>query len=146
MRERIVLTALLLSLALFAGSQAWSARPAGQQPAQQAAERTEVTPFYCNLRGLTPEQRKRKAELDQTLRSARTAARELSDGVEFQFPAEASSIRTVAEWAVMERVCCPFFDIERRLEREGGPFWLRLTGREGVKKFISSEFGAEWFR
>jgi hypothetical protein len=38
--------------------------------------------------------------------------------------------------AVGERACCPFFDIDMRLEREGGSFWLSLTGREGVKQFI----------
>lgn len=114
--------------------------------AEQSEAKTEVSPFYCNLRGVTPEQRKRKAEPDQALRLSRTTARELPDRVEFQFPAEASSIEMVAEWAVMERACCPFFDIELRLEREGGPFWLRLTGREGVKKFIREEFRAEWFR
>jgi len=26
-------------------------------------------------------------------------------------------------------------------EREGGPVWLRLTGREGVKAFIREEIG-----
>ena len=30
------------------------------------------------------------------------------------------------------------------LLREGGSLWLRLTGREGVKQFIRSDFAA-WF-
>jgi hypothetical protein len=50
----------------------------------------------------------------------------------------------VAEWAAGEHLCCPFFDIDLRLEREGGAFWLRLTGRDGVKQFIRSDFD-KWF-
>jgi hypothetical protein len=33
-------------------------------------------------------------------------------------------------------MCCPFFDINLRFERDGGPLWLRMTGRKGAKKFI----------
>jgi hypothetical protein len=51
----------------------------------------------------------------------------------------------VAEWAAGERVCCPFFDIDLQAEREGGPLWLRLTGRDGVKQFIEAE-GAAWIK
>jgi len=40
-------------------------------------------------------------------------------------------------------LCCPFFDIDLRVEKEGGPLWLRLTGREGVKQFIKADFSAE---
>ncbi len=39
-----------------------------------------------------------------------------------------------------ERLCCPFFDLALRIDREGGPVWLRLTGRKGVKDFITTEF------
>jgi hypothetical protein len=49
------------------------------------------------------------------------------------------------EWAAGERLCCPFFDIEVRMEREGGSVWLRLTGREGTKQFIRSDF-TRWMR
>lgn len=146
MKARSLATVFLLSLGVFADLQAGSAQPAGRQAAPASSEKTEVSPFYCNLRGLTPEQRKRKGELDQALRASHTAARELPNGVEIQFPPDASSFRTVAEWAMMERACCPFFDIELRLEREGGSFWLRLTGRDGVKQFIKAEFGGEWLR
>ena len=45
----------------------------------------------------------------------------------------------------MEHACCPFFDIAIRLERESGKLWLSLTGREGVKTFIKSEF-SQWFK
>ena len=44
------------------------------------------------------------------------------------------------KWVAGERLCCPFFDIDVHVEREGGSLWLRLTGREGVKQFIRADF------
>ena len=38
----------------------------------------------------------------------------------------------------------PFFDLDLSIEREGGPLRLTLSGREGVKEFIRSEF-EPWF-
>ena len=40
---------------------------------------------------------------------------------------------------MQERLCCAFLDISLRFEREGGPLWLRLAGRKGVKEFIKIE-------
>jgi len=70
------------------------------------------------------------------LRSLKTSVRELPDGFEFQYPSDMKTYQLVAEWAAGERVCCPFFEIDLRSEPEGGPLWLRLTGRDGVKEFI----------
>lgn len=38
------------------------------------------------------------------------------------------------------RLCCPFFDFVVELERNGGPLWLKLIGRDGIKPFIQAEF------
>jgi hypothetical protein len=104
------------------------------------------SPFACNRLALTPEQRKRHFdELGPKLRSLRKNGRELPNGYEFEFPADSDVVQLVAEWAVGERACCPFFDIDMRLEREGGSLWLSLTGREGVKQFIQAD-GAAWIR
>jgi hypothetical protein len=104
------------------------------------------SPFACNRMALTPQQRKRHFdELGPALRSLRRSVRELPNGYGFEFPADSKTIELVAEWAVGERACCPFFDIDMRLEREGGSLWLSLTGREGVKQFIQAD-GAAWIR
>jgi len=68
------------------------------------------------------------------------STRELPDGYEFQFPADNKTYQVLTEWAFQERLCCPFFDIDLRLDRENGPLWLRLTGRPGTKEFIKEEF------
>ena len=63
------------------------------------------------------------------------------DGFEFELPADNKTYQLLTEWAFQERLCCPFFDIDLRLDRENGPLWLRLTGRPGTKEFIKEEFG-----
>jgi len=107
---------------------------------------THETPFVCDRLALDREARRRHfIELGPALRSLRKHVRELSDGYEFQFPSDPKTIAMVAEWAAGERLCCPFFDIQLRMEREGGPFWLRLTGGRRIKEFIRAD-GAAWIK
>jgi hypothetical protein len=111
-----------------------------------AETKRSESPFACNRLALTPEQRKRHFdELGPKLRSLKKSVRELPNGYEFEFSPDSNTVQLVAEWAVGERACCPFFDIDMRLEREGGSLWLTLTGREGVKQFIQAD-GAAWIK
>jgi hypothetical protein len=104
------------------------------------------SPFACDRLALDAKARKRHFdELGPELRAMRKAVRELPDGYEFQFPSDPQSIALVAEWAAGERVCCPFFNIQLRMEADGGPFWLRLTGRTGTKQFIQTD-AAPWIK
>jgi len=119
-----------------------AARAQGNSPSAKTAE----SPFACNRLALTSDQRKRHFdELSPKLLSLKKSVRELPNGYEFEFPADPKTVQLVAEWAVGERACCPFFDINMRLEREGGSLWLGVTGREGVKQFIQAD-GAAWIR
>ena len=113
-----------------------------QAPAQRpdSTNTKAETPFYCDRTALTPEQRKRQQELSRILRSSVLGIHELPDGFEFEFPSDPSNYQALTEFTPLERACCPFFDISIRLEREGGKLWWRLTGREGVKQFIRTEF------
>jgi hypothetical protein len=100
-----------------------------------------VSPFACNAVALSPTARKRHfEELEPALLKLTKSMRELPDGYEFEFPADNSTYQLLTEWAFQERLCCPFFDIELRFDREGGPLWLRLTGRPGTKEFIKAEW------
>jgi hypothetical protein len=115
-------------------------------PTKTAAPATakKGSPFYCNRLALTPEVRKRHFdELGPKIHALRKAVRELKDGYEFEFPGDAATYALLTEWAMQERLCCPFFDISLRLEPENGPVWLRLTGRPGTKAFIKVD-GATW--
>ena len=120
------------------------ADPARGVPAE-AAPRAE-SPLACAPSALSPAERTHHFdELGPKLRSIRRSVRELPDGYAFEYPGDSATYRLVTEWAAGERLCCPFFDIDVRSEREGGPVWVRVTGREGVKNFIETE-GAEWIR
>jgi hypothetical protein len=108
-----------------------------------SSPRTEhASPFACNAMALSPEVRKRHfEEVGPALLKLRKSTRELPDGYVFEFPADNRTYQLLTEWAFQERLCCPFFDFDLRMDSEGGPLWLRLTGRPGTKEFIKMEFG-----
>lgn len=101
---------------------------------------TMQSKFFCNIKALTPTERARHKELSDKLYEARKATVETEKGYEFQFSPRDISIGELAEWVVAESKCCPFFDFHIDLEQTGNLLCLRLTGEEGVKGFIRSEF------
>jgi len=109
---------------------------------EPSSSQTEhVSPFACNALALSPEKRKRHfEELGPALLKLKKSTRELPDGYEFEFSADNKTYQLLTEWAFQERLCCPFFDIDLRFDKEAGPLWLRLTGRPGTKEFIKEEF------
>lgn len=102
---------------------------------------TTQSRFYCNIKALTPAERARHKELGDKLMAAKTATMETPNGYEYQYNPAKVSLAEVAEWVVGESKCCPFFDFHIDLEKEGTLICLRLTGSDGVKEFIRSEFG-----
>ena len=114
---------------------------AGQSEAVSSSQTERVSPLACNAFALSPEVRKRHfEELGPALLKLKKSTRELPDGYEFELPPDKGTYQLLTEWAFQERLCCPFFDIDVRFERENGPLWLRLTGRPGTKEFIKEEF------
>jgi len=101
----------------------------------------QESPFACNMLALDAEQRNRHEVLVHSLREWQSEIRELPNGYAFRLSNDATMIRDLAEFIANERLCCPFFDFELKVERESGPLWLGITGREGVKPFIRMEFG-----
>jgi hypothetical protein len=121
-------------------------RQAFAEAADSCAESNQESPLACNAFALTPEQRQRHFDvLGPALVSLKKNVRELDDGYEFEFPGDPATLQILGEWTIQEHLCCPFFDIDLRLDREGGSLWLRLTGRKGVKEFVKLD-GAAWIR
>ena len=113
---------------------------AGQHQTSPSGEIEHASPFACNAFALSAEVRKRHFdELGPALLKLKKATRELADGYEFEFPADNHTYQLLTEWMFQERLCCPFFNIELRLEGGAGPLWLRLTGQPGVKEFIKTD-------
>ena len=109
---------------------------------EPSSQTEHQSPFACNAFALSPEVRKRHfEELGPALIKLKKSTRELPDGYEFELPADNKTYQLLTEWAFQERLCCPFFDIDLRLDREIGPLCLRLTGRPGTKEFIKMELG-----
>jgi hypothetical protein len=81
-----------------------------------------VSPFACNALAMSPEIRKRHFEqLTPALLKLTKSTHELPDGYEFELPADNKTYQLLTEWVFQERLCCPFFDIELRFDRENGP-------------------------
>jgi hypothetical protein len=134
----------MLFVAVLSLSAIWLAalNASAEQDQPPSSSQTEhVSPFACNAFALSPELRKRHfEELGPVLLKLTKSMRELPDGYELELPADNKTYQLLTEWAFQERLCCPFFDISLRFDRENGPLWLRLTGRPGTKEFIKEEF------
>jgi hypothetical protein len=101
---------------------------------------TTQNKFYCNVKALNPAERLRHEQLTDKLIAGRKEIVETEKGYEFQYSPSHVSLAELADWVVVEGKCCPFFDFHIDLEREGKLLCLRLTGEEGIKPFIRSEF------
>lgn len=80
-------------------------------------------------------------EVGQQLYRAVQEVRELPDGYALRLPNDSAMLMLVAEDLTFERLCCPFLRFTLEVEPKG-PFWLRMTGGEGVKTFLRMQFEA----
>jgi hypothetical protein len=92
----------------------------------------------CDLDALTPAERARRAELAASVSAGFREIRETGDGFAARLDAGPETCRAALEWLLLERRCCPFLDLELRLDSSEGPLWLRLGGRPGVKAFLAA--------
>lgn len=90
--------------------------------------------FVCRLDVMDETQRARHAAVLEALGQSLIETRELDDGFAFCYPPE--SLLLAAEFISRERLCCTFFNFKLELAADGGPLWVHLTGREGVKAFL----------
>jgi hypothetical protein len=137
--KRVVAIALALSVI---ASSAVAVQAKALPSAAKKEERVMTTDskFYCNIKALNPTERAHQKQLTDKLIAARKEIVESEHGYEFQFNPHTVSIGELADWVVAESRCCPFFDFHIDLEREGSLLCLRLTGADGIKAFIRSEF------
>jgi len=107
---------------------------------QTAQEAVATNKFYCNLKSLSPDERARHQKLTAKLIAVRSAIVETDKGYEFQYTPANMSLAELADWAVVESKCCPFFNFHIDLEKEGQLVCLGLAGAEGIKTLIREEF------
>jgi len=143
--SRAAWTYLLTAILAVAGSRAVAAKKQQKTAAPAASQgdnkaMTVQTGFYCNLNALTPEERASHHLLTLKLAAARVETTELANGYAFRMQPGSVSLADLATWISWESKCCPFFDFEIELQRDGGPLWLKLRASEGGKAFMQHEF------
>jgi len=97
------------------------------------------SPIACDMSVLLSAQRASHIATSRELFARLEEIRELGDGYEFRLGGDSSAITKAAEFISLEKLCCPFLNFALEIKPEGGPVWLRLSGREGVKAFIREE-------
>ena len=112
-----------------------------EQTVDANTKNQQEQPIACNLAALTKEQRQHHIELSKQMHATIQEVRELPDGYALRFASDSKTILSLAEFVSFERLCCPFFKVSMEIESSNKPVWLRLTGREGVKEFLKTEFG-----
>ena len=133
------------TLAMFlTGSGSSTLRGQSAVTASKGANQTIATPgkFYCNTKALTPAERVHHKQLTDRIIATRREIVETEKGYEFQFTPADISLAELADWVAIESKCCPFFDFHLDLEQVGTLLCLRITGEEGIKPFIRTEFPA----
>jgi hypothetical protein len=131
-----------IGLAILIGAGGAAGIPA-QAPAtadDATTQSTQSSDFRCNMHALTPAERAHHLRLTDKLIASRKAIVEVPKGYEFQYAPSSVTLAELADWTVHEAKCCPFFDFHIDLERRGTLICLRLTGAEGIKPIIRSEF------
>lgn len=97
------------------------------------------SPLACDMSAIEPDRREQHIATGREVLRAVTEILELPDGYAFRLSGERETLVKTVEFISLERLCCPFLGFVIEVEPEGGPVWLRLTGREGVKAFIREE-------
>ena len=103
----------------------------------------EGSPLACRMSALTAEQHARRRDLASRLRPLVSEVMPMANGYALRLPAQDDVLMQATEFVTLERQCCPFLSFQLDVEAENGGAWLRLSGREGVKKFLAAEFGME---
>lgn len=94
---------------------------------------TAEVPIACNLKALSPVQRKELSRMGGQGVAAVVASKELPDGYAFQLNLP---VTEVARWIDLWRRCCPFYEFQVDLHGADGSIWLSLRGRPGVKEYF----------
>ena len=104
------------------------------------------SPFACDMSAIADADRPTHLANIEALFSVVQEVTELPNGYRFRLPGESQVWMLASDWVALERLCCPFFDFSLTIEREHGPIYLTLSGREGVKPFIMAEVGRHLIR
>lgn len=101
------------------------------------------SPIACDLTAIPDNARDGHIATSKQILAVATEVRELDDGFALRLPNDSATLMDAARYIDQERKCCPFFQFTIQVEADGGPLWLHLAGREGVKEFLRGEIGGQ---
>jgi len=102
---------------------------------------TEIS-IACNLNAISSDRREQWIETVKQVYASVQEVQNMPDGYRFLLPTNSAMLLKVAEYISNERLCCAFLGFTVEIEPNGGTFWLRLSGGEGVKEYMRSVFEA----
>lgn len=103
---------------------------------------TSEPALACVINAIDAAHRPQHMELVTTIFASVQEVKALSNGFSFRVPTSSEMLLKIAEWMANERLCCPFFRFAVELEPGQGPIWIHLTGGEGVREFVTANFGS----
>ena len=103
----------------------------------------ENPPLACIPNAVSPEKQEYWVnEIVPKLYKSVREIQELPNGWAWRLPSTSEILTLVTEDLNIERLCCPFVRYKLEIEPNGGPFWLHMTGGEGVKEFLRMGYEA----
>lgn len=99
------------------------------------------TKYFCNVSGLTTEERNRYLEFEQIFPEKIKAITEVPNGYSLSFPMSPENFTLFAEFVTYERRCCSFLSFALIVNSEEELATLDITGPEDAQEFIQAELG-----
>ena len=98
----------------------------------------ETIPIACDITVLPPSAQEQTAITLPDLLQSVQDIQKLPTGYAFQFPNKPGMWLALAQFIDRERQCCPFLHFTLKAKPNNSPFWLHMTGDEGVKQFLET--------
>jgi len=97
----------------------------------------KVKEVTCKL--TSPELRRRKEEVIDSLKKKVLSRSELTNGYKYKFDGNDAILDELVAFIKTERLCCDFFDFSLQIAGDGKEVLLTITGPGGAKGFIEKE-------
>ena len=94
----------------------------------------------CRLDAIASECRPRYSELIGRLCRSIVERREQANGYRYRLNASGIGPAEIGEWMALERLCCPFLEIELSVNGRDDHRHLTITGPDGVKPVLDAVF------
>ena len=107
----------------------------------KSSEKPATPAIACDLSAIDAEHRDGHIVTAKQIFALVQEVRELPDGYALRLPNDTDTFLHAARFVSHERECCSFINFGLEVNAQNGPFWLQLTGQEGVKKFLQAELG-----